>query len=118
MHKFYYSQKDNFISSISASDNYGKDQVLELHKTYNDPYSGSIAYGITRILTKFDLSELSQSIVNGQIPNTSKTKYFLRLYNVESSGVSSGFRLLVHPLSQSWNEGPGRKSSSPPERLY
>ena len=34
MHKYFYSNKDSWISELSESQNYGGDEVLELHKIY------------------------------------------------------------------------------------
>ena len=35
MHKFFYSTKDSWINELSSSQNYGRDQILELHKYFS-----------------------------------------------------------------------------------
>tara|TARA_B100000131_G_scaffold322062_1_gene374755 strand:- start:2661 stop:3908 length:1248 start_codon:yes stop_codon:yes gene_type:complete len=110
MHKFIYSQKDAWIAENSSSVNFGGDEVLELHKSFNSNVSGSYTNGVTRILTQFDLTEVSNSIVSGEI--TSPT-YYLRLYSTEASELQHTYNLVAHPLSQSWEEGTGHRSDTP-----
>jgi len=125
MHHFIYAKKDAWISSgsntattgISEKDqNYGQDPILEIKKNF---YNASFDYQ-TRALVHFDLTELSQSIQQGSIPppagekNGKKTKYYLRLYEAEGNQeLSTEYKLVVHPLSQSWDEGVGKFGDNP-----
>jgi hypothetical protein len=125
MHHFIYAKKDAWISSgsnaattgISERDqNYGQDPILEIRKNF---YNTSFDYQ-TRALVHFDLTELSQSIQTGLIPspagekNGKKTKYYLRLYEAEGNQeLSTDYKLVAHPLSQSWDEGVGKFGDNP-----
>lgn len=116
MHHFIYATKDSWISSgsniettgISEKDqNFGYDQILEIKKHY---YNTSFDHQ-TRALIYFDLSELSQSLVQGKITNP---RYYLKLYESEgNSGISQTYTLTAHPLSQSWDEGVGEFGDNP-----
>jgi hypothetical protein len=116
MHHFIYATKDSWISSgsnietsgISEKDqNFGRDQILEVKKNF---YNKSFDHQ-TRALVYFDLSELSQSLVQGKIKNP---QYYLRLYEAEgNSGLSQKYTLSAHPLSQSWDEGTGKFGDNP-----
>ena len=115
MHRFYYSNKDAWISELSSSQNYGHDEILELSKAFKTTSTSSIVSGVTRILTQFDLSDLSASIVSGDIPSVEDdtTKYFLRLYSSTSSELQTEYNLSAFAISQSWEEGSGRISDNP-----
>ena len=111
MHKFFYSNKDSWISDISSSQNFGGDEVLELHKAF----SGDNLDGVTRILVQFNLNEtgnsLSQSIADGIIPRDAQ--YFLRMYSTQTSELPDSYRIMAFPLAQSWVEGTGKLNSNP-----
>ena len=68
-----HSEKDTTIYQKSGSLNLGLDEVLEIQKTVSD--SGD-SVNVSRILIKFDLVEISSSIVDGTITNPS---YYLNL---------------------------------------
>tara|TARA_Y100000590_G_scaffold469270_2_gene655887 strand:- start:219 stop:1418 length:1200 start_codon:yes stop_codon:yes gene_type:complete len=118
MHKFIYSSKDAWISELSSSNNYGYDEILELKKVFKSTATSSIVSGVTRILTYFDISGISQSIVDGDIPAPSdnKTKYFLRLYSTEPSDLPKSYNLSAFAVSESWEEGTGKFADSPPKQ--
>ena len=71
MHHFIFPTKDNWISSGSnkvtlgteTDQNFGQDQILELKKEF---YNLSFDFP-TRVLTQFDINEVSNSIVKGDI---------------------------------------------------
>ena len=79
MHKFIYAQKDSWISENSSSKNYGGDEVLELFKDFKTDWSGSYTEGVSRILVQFDLTDISSSIVSGDI--ATNAKYYLNMYS-------------------------------------
>ncbi len=111
-----FATKDSWISSGSnrttgvteQDQNFGQDQILEIKKSF---YNQSFEHP-TRALIQFDLTELSSSIVNGEIPTTSK--YYLRLFEAEgNSGLSTEYTLAGQALSQSWDEGTGKFGYNP-----
>ena len=116
MHYFIYPTKDAWISSgsnkattgISERDqNYGQDEILELKKNF---WNKSFDYQ-TRVLLQFDLTSISQSLINKEITNP---KYYLRLYEAEGNkDLSTSYTLSTHPISQSWDEGTGKFGDNP-----
>ena len=115
MHKFFYNLKDSWISELSSSQNFGGDQILELKKEFKSsvaPASSSFAYGVTRILTQFDISEISKSMSKeGGTLGDLQAKFYLRLYSSEPSHLQSEYKLEAFPLSQSWEEGTALNAS-------
>jgi len=108
-HYSLFAQKDTFLSNakLFLLDNFGHDAILEIEKVAEtnlidcrlDPY-------YTRALIKFDLTELSQSIVNGDIVDPIFT---LNLKVIEAKEIPLEYTIDVHPISQSWEMGVGRK---------
>ena len=115
---FIFPTKDSWISSgsnkvtgVTESDqNFGQDQILEVKKFF---YDLSFDYQ-TRALIDFtgtEFTEMSKSIAGGTITNP---KFFLRLYEAEGNQeLSTEYKLLAQPLSQSWDEGVGSFGDSP-----
>ena len=106
-----YGQKDSTIyeNSTRKAQNTGLDEILEVSKIFSE--DGNTFIGNSRILTKFDLLEISQSIQSGEIINS--PKYKLNLTSTQASEVLSEYTLEVYPVSQSWNEGNGQYMDSP-----
>ncbi len=107
MHFFTFAEKDSTIYQKSGSLNSGLDEVLEIQKIVSD--SGD-AVNVSRILIKFDLSEVSSSIVNGTITNPS---YFLNLFDAKSSNLDISQSIYAYPVSQSWTMGQGNSYDNP-----
>ena len=90
MHHFIYATKDSWISSGSShidgtsyiDQNFGQDPILEIKKEF---WNKDFDYQ-TRALVQFDLTDLSSSLVNGDILDSTATNsprsasYYLRLY--------------------------------------
>ena len=86
MHYFIFASKDSYITEDSPGHiilypdstdrNYGADEILELKKGFVNSYS-TASYNVSRILTQFDYSDISASIVDGTITNP---KFYLRFY--------------------------------------
>jgi len=106
-----YGQKDSTIyeNSTRKAQNTGLDEILEVSKIFSE--DGNTFIGNSRILTKFDLLEISQSIQSGEISNS--PKYKLNLTSTQASEVLSEYTLEVYPVSQSWNEGNGQYMDNP-----
>ena len=123
MHYFIFTSKDSYITEDSPGHiilypdstdrNYGVDEIIELKKEFVNSYSTS-SYNVSRMLTQFDYSDVSASIVNGDITNP---KFYLRYYEVEGQQeLNKTYSLSSYPLSQSWEEGVGRQYHNPPEK--
>ena len=116
-----YPTKDVWISSgsnaattgISERDqNYGQDEVLEIKKNF---FNDSFDYP-TRALIQFNLTDISSSIVKGDIPDVASgnTKYYLRLFETEGTQeLSTEYKLAAFPVSESWDEGTGKFGDNP-----
>ena len=109
MYHFIYPSKDAYIYELNTNSekNFGSDESLVLKKDFD----GTSLNGVSRVLLHFDVSELSQSIVSGEILTTSK--YYLRLYEQKTSELSPTYQLDAFPLSQSWSGGTGHTTQNP-----
>lgn len=107
-----YGEKDTTIYELNTrkNQNTGLDEVLEVTKFF-DEETETIHIGNSRILTKFDLSEISASTVTGDIPLTAN--YQLNLTSTEANEVLTEYTLEVYPISQSWSEGSGQFFDNP-----
>tara|TARA_Y100001963_G_C6780831_1_gene449732 strand:+ start:62 stop:1153 length:1092 start_codon:yes stop_codon:yes gene_type:complete len=107
MHYFTFAEKDTTLYQGTGSLNAGLDEVLEIQKSVSD--SGD-NINTSRVLIKFDLTEISASIVNGTISNPS---FYLNLYDAKSSNLSISQSLYAYPVSQSWIMGQGHYHNNP-----
>lgn len=107
-----YPKKDATIyeDTIRRNQNTGKDEILEVGKFYDLDNSSLI--GNSRVLLEFDLTEISSSIVSGDISKS--IEYCLNLEVTQEDEIETDYRLLVYPIRESWNEGVGKKSDTPP----
>lgn len=104
-HYLIFPQKDTFVSNARnfLNDNFGIDAVLEVEKIYRTDLADTY---YTRALVKFDLAEISQSIVDSSITNPTFT---LNLKVVEANEIPLDYTIECFPISQSWDMGRGRK---------
>tara|TARA_Y100001963_G_scaffold85539_1_gene118264 strand:+ start:1455 stop:2585 length:1131 start_codon:yes stop_codon:yes gene_type:complete len=107
MHYFEFATKDTTLYEESQSLNSGLDEILEVRKDKNA--DGSVIY-VSRALIKFDLTYISQSVVDGLI---SSPTYYLNLYDANSQALNISQKLYAYPVSQSWDVGSGRQDSNP-----
>ena len=105
MHYFEYATKDTTLYEASASMNTGLDEILEIRKDMND--DGTVI-NVSRALLKFDLTYVSKSISSGLITSGSQTKFYLNLYDANSSQLNISQTLYGYPVSQSWENGSGK----------
>jgi len=110
MHYFEYATKDTTLYEMSASMNTGQDEILEVRKDMNS--DGSVV-NVSRALVKFDLTYVSKSISSGLITSGSLTKFYLNLYDANSSQLNVSQTLYGYPTSQSWDNGSGKYFYSP-----
>ena len=75
MNYFIFPDIDTTLYQATGSGNTGLDEILEIQKTMSTS-GGNIK--VSRILMKFDLSEVSASIVDGTISNP---KFYLNMFD-------------------------------------
>ncbi len=121
MHYFLYPTKDTTLSNHPdyIFKNMGLDEILEIEKrTYpivtQSTASGQIQwqYGaentsLSRALLHFNLTEISSSIVDGEIP--ANAQFFLSLKTAEANAVPVKYTLVAYPLAKEWEMGTGYK---------
>jgi len=111
-----FPQKDTTIYNDYKKMNTGLDQVLEIRKSFYKINEGTIAEthttqsSISRILIKFDLTEISSSVSAGSISNA---KYYLKLNPCDAQRLALDYTVEAYAISQSWDMGNGFKASSP-----
>ena len=108
MHYFVFPEIDTTLYEASGSGNTGRDEILEVQKKMSKS-GGNIK--VSRILIKFDISEISSSIVNGTI--SSNRKFYLNMYDAGSENLDVSQSLWAYPISQSWVEGQGTFNDDP-----
>ena len=122
MHYFIFASKDSYITEDSPDHiilypdstdrNYGGDEIIELKKEFVNSYS-TASYNVSRILTQFDYSDISSSIVDGYITDP---KFYLRLYEVEGQAeLNKTYSLALLPIANDhdWEEGVGKHFDNP-----
>ena len=107
MHFFTFAEKDTTIYESSGSLNAGLDEILEIRKDVSD--TGDVV-DVSRILIKFDITEISKSISNNVITNP---RFYLNLYDAKPTALATSQILYAYPVSQSWTMGDGRAYDSP-----
>ena len=112
MHYFEYASADATIyeGTVTQSQNTGLDEILEIRKDTNNNAS---VINVSRALIKFDLTYVSKSVSSGLIPSGSDTKFYLNLYDANSSNLTTSQSLYAHPVSQSWTAGEGKFYDNP-----
>lgn len=102
-----YPQKDATIYERTESLNTGTDQILELKHEY--PGNGDIFN--SRILMKFDISDIESKVNSGKI--SSNAKYYLSLRAAESREIPQEYIIYAYPVSSSWSNGTGKYFNKP-----
>ena len=110
MHYFEFGKRDATIYSggTTSSINTGFDEILEINKVVAN--NGSVQ-NVSRILIDFDLSYISQSIMDGKIPSTAK--YYLNLFDATSEEVEASQSIHIYMVSGSWKQGTGKLDHDP-----
>ena len=117
MIKYLKASKDTYITNKLISDvrqtraNVGGAATLDLYKLYGiNEISGSAATELSRILIKFDLSDL-QNLYNENYFDVTNTLFNaqLKLFDVYGGQPTpSNYTITIYPLSRSFDEGIGR----------
>ena len=107
-----YGQKDTTIyePSTRVQQNTGVDEILEVTKFYDELTEENFE-GNSRVLIKFDITSISESVASGDISGS--IKYYLNLISTEQNEVQSEYELQVYQVSQSWSEGIGQFYDNP-----
>lgn len=119
MYKIIYPLSDATIYSQFPERNTGMDQILELGKSTEGAPSlegdATVYYDSTynsRILIKFDLADVSSSIVRGKIDSNTAT-YYLNLKGTSATSLPIQYDVYVFPVSSSWVNGTGYFGNDP-----
>ena len=110
MHYFGFPSKDSTLYEVSSSMNTSLDEILEVRKDMN---ADGTVINTSRILIKFDLTYISESVASGLITSGSNTKFYLNLYDANSTDLNISQTLYGYPVSQSWSNGSGKHDSNP-----
>lgn len=95
--------KDTTIYEFDPYRNTGLDQVLELRKK-GDSSTNDLSE--SRILIKFDLSNLNQILVKNGV-NINNVTASIRLYQLQESELPTVYTIEARPLAADWDNGSG-----------
>ena len=94
------------LATRATGSNMGLADVSEVYSIYGRESSTSSE--LSRILTQFDVTSISADRTAGNIPASGQVKFYLRLFNAETSKtVPKDFKLVVEAISRAWTEGDG-----------
>jgi hypothetical protein len=96
-----FSEKDTFISSNRPTQNFGRDEILEISNLSPDT---------TRTLIQFPQDQIT-NIIDNVIGENDFTS-FLRLFLAEAT-IPSNYIIQAYPISSSWVNGLGRSEDEP-----
>lgn len=102
-----YSKFDSTIYEKTESLNTGTDQILELSHTT----VGTSSRYNSRILLKFDVSDIETKVNSGKI--SSNARYYLQLRTAEVREIPQEYTVYAYPLSSSWTNGTGKYLNTP-----
>jgi len=117
MHRTLRPLKDCYIvdrvikSTRKWNANTGKAGSLDIFKLYGATLSGTVSNNeLSRLLVKFDLTDLSDDFAAGKIDiNSPSFNVSLKLFDVYGGQPNpTNFTLKLYPLSQSFDEGGGK----------
>ena len=100
------------LKTRGTGSNMGKADVMEVFSIYGRQQVSSSAttasQELSRLLVQFPVSKMSSERSSGKIPASGSVSFYLRLYNAKTSKtVAENYKLMVFPVSQSWQEGDG-----------
>ena len=110
MYYFQYPTADTTIyeNNLSSSLNAGSDQIIEVLKNVDE--TGTVV-SVSRILMKFDYTDIARKRTAGTIPTDAK--YYLNLYDAGSQELKVEQDLYVYIVNGTWNQGTGKVDSNP-----
>jgi hypothetical protein len=98
-----FANRDATIYERQYTMNTGIDPLLEL--SHETPGSGSSIYN-SRILLKFDVSDIESRVNSGKI--SQNAKYYLALVTADIREIPQEYKIYAYPLSSSWTNGTGK----------
>lgn len=112
MYKLVFPTRDTTLYERHPNRNTGVDQILELSKITSgsaiDDLVGQFEYWAsnfnTRILMDFNISEISQSIVDNGVSNP---EFYLTIKAANSTHLPIEYTVYAYPISGSWTNGTG-----------
>lgn len=102
-----YPKFDATIYEKTESLNTGTDQVLEL----SHELVGSSSKYNSRILMKFDVSDIESRVNSGKI--STNAKYYLQLRTADVREIPQEYTVYAFPISGSWINGTGKYPNKP-----
>jgi hypothetical protein len=102
-----YAQKDATIYERTESKNTGLDSLLEL----SHELVGSASRYNSRILMKFDFTDVQSRINTGKI--SQNAKYYLSMKSAYVQEIPQEYTIYAYPVSSSWTNGTGRFFNTP-----
>ena len=102
---FVTSSKDASIYTDYKNQNTGIDPILSLFKYKTDLVDKS-----SRFLIEFDTTSISQSLASGELTNPT---FSLDLKTTSLKELAYSFSLECLPISQSWEQGLGKRADNP-----
>lgn len=102
-----FPEKDTFISSYRSTQNFGRDEILEIS---NRIEVTSLNPDITRTLIQFPTSQIID-VINNKISGSNFTSY-LKLF-LANATLPIDYSILGYPISQSWDMGLGKSADTP-----
>ena len=94
------------LTTRGTGSNTGKADVGEVFSIYGRESSGS--QELSRFLMQFPITQVSTDRSNDVIPVSGSVNFYLKVFNAShSKTVPENFSLVIHAVSQSWQEGVG-----------
>ena len=112
--KRFFAIKDNTItnafkqnlSTRATGSNMGAADILEVFSIYGQATTSSSE--LSRALIQFSTSSISSARTSGDIPASGSVNFFLRMFDApHQHTVPENFKMIVAPVSASWDEGVG-----------
>tara|TARA_R110002110_G_scaffold2264_12_gene10328 strand:+ start:637 stop:2301 length:1665 start_codon:yes stop_codon:yes gene_type:complete len=101
------------LTTRGTGSNMGRADVMEVFSIYGrqQPSSSAQLSGsqeLSRLLVQFPITRVAADRNAGKIPASGSISFYLKLYNAKTSKtVPRDYKLVVLPVSQSWQEGNG-----------
>ena len=94
------------MSTRGTGSNTGEADILETFSIYGRQSTSS--QELSRILIKFPIDEISSDRTAGKVPASGSVSFYLKMFNApHSKTVPKNYKLIVRPVSASWQEGDG-----------
>ena len=100
------------LSTRGTGSNMGMADVMEVFSIYGRQTPSSSAaqasQELSRMLVKFPTSGIAADRTSNLIPASGSVRFYLKMFNAQTSKTTPrDYKLVVHAVSQSWEEGVG-----------